>query len=81
MTILAQAILGQEYMYNPRTAHEVPKSSADKIAHFLNKHKFELADGRVWHVFNIDQYDLVAYDQASTQRFKIGRGRILRYRN
>lgn len=79
MKIVAQAIKGQEYFYKASTAHKVPEAKAQKVADALNEISYKLADGRVWHVFDVGMYD-DAYYYAEGQRFTYGKnGTIKRY--
>lgn len=51
MIVLAKAILGKEFFYEPSSCHEVSKTSADMICKALNDAKYDLKDGQVWHKF------------------------------
>lgn len=75
MIILAKAVSGKEFMYDPRSAHQVSKRSADQICNVLNHEnvRYKLNAGEIWHIYEIDQYD-TAYNYASTQRFTIRNG-------
>lgn len=76
MYILALAKKGAEFMYNPKTAHQVSKNSAEKIKNVLNQLKYKIkSDGQVWHIYEADRYD-AAYDYAMFQRFTIRNGII-----
>ena len=54
--MIAKALEGQEFLYNPNTAHEVPKSSAKAICAALNEAGYKLKPGEVWHVYDCDEY-------------------------
>ena len=73
MTILAKAIEGREFIYSVRSAHAVPAKSAEKIRDIANSVRYQLDDGEVWYLFDIDQY-CAAYDFALLQKFTIRNG-------
>ena len=77
MTVLARAKVGSEYMYTVSSVHKVPKSSARKIMDILNDVRWNLKDGEIWHMYEIDEYDS-AYAYAETQRFSIRNGIVKR---
>lgn len=69
MDIVAKAKRGQEFFYNPRSAHQVKGMTAQKMAEFLNKQNHDLKPDEVWFVFDVGQYDN-AYAYAETQIFE-----------
>ncbi len=77
MMIVAKSIKGQEFMYNPKSAHQVPKSSAQKICDALNEERWKLKNEEVWHVHEVDQYD-TAFQYAEWQSFSCRSGAIRR---
>lgn len=79
MTIVAKAVKGREFLYNPRSAHEVSKAGAEYIARALNEHNYHLKEGEVWHVFTISEHDHIAYVYANGQSFKRRKGTISEY--
>lgn len=81
MTILAKAIEGKEFLYNPRSAHEVSKAGADYIVQVLNEYRYQLKDGEVWHVYEIDEYDQIAYVCACGQKFTRRKGIVKEFYN
>ena len=76
MKILAISQKGHEFLYNPKTAHRVPERSATTIRDICNEHGYQLKEGQVWHIHEIDQYD-TAYDYAQRQRFSIRKGVVM----
>ena len=52
MIVLAKAVLGQEFFYSASSCHEVSKASADFICNALNKARYNLKEGEVWHRFD-----------------------------
>lgn len=80
MTILAQSVKGNEYFYNPETAHKVNKTKATLIADLLNHVNFRLLPGHIWFIHEVDGYDS-AYEFAHRQAFTLGkRGLVERVR-
>lgn len=75
MVILAKAIKGKEYCYIKNTAHQVSKSSANKIKDVLNDYQYTLKADEVWHKYEIDKYD-GGYDYAEMQAFRIRNGLV-----
>lgn len=74
MLILALAVKGKEFIYKPKTAHQVSKSSAEKIKNALNKINYKIKnDNEIWHIYEIDQYS-IAYNWAISQRFTVYKG-------
>lgn len=76
MVVLAKSVDGQEFMYSPRSAHKVPASRAAAIRDALNGIRYDLNDGQVWHLHEIDKYD-AAYDFAEMQKFHINKSGAL----
>lgn len=76
MVVLAKAVLGQEFFYSASSCHEVSKSSADFICNALNKARYNLKEGEVWHRFD----DFTQYSNgwpfALGQKFTRLKGRI-----
>lgn len=78
MIVVAKSIKGQEYMYLPRTAHQVKGMTPEKMAEFLNKQKHDLREHEVWHVHDVGPYDN-AYAYGEMQTFERKRnGTIVR---
>lgn len=72
MLVLAKSLKGREFYYNPRSAHQVPKASAKRIADILND-KPNVVDNFVW--FAHEVHDLSeAYAFGQTQSFRIRKG-------
>lgn len=69
MIVVAKSIKGQEYMYLPRTAHQVKGMTPEKMAEFLNAEKHDLRNGEVWHVHEVGPYDN-AYGYGAIQMFE-----------
>ena len=78
MVILAKAVKGKEYLYNPKSAHMVSKASADYILSVVNSYKYRLKDGETWHKYEIDEYD-TAYYYAVEQHFSVRKGVVSAY--
>lgn len=69
MTVVAKSVAGQEFLYDPRSAHAVEKHKAKAICDKLNELKYLLNnDNEVWYVHEVDQYD-TARVYAEEQRF------------
>lgn len=68
MLVVAKSLKGQEFLYNARSAHAVPKTSAKKICQALNDIKYQLKESEVWYLHEVDQYD-IAYIFADGQKF------------
>lgn len=76
MVVLAKAVLGQEFFYSASSCHEVSRSSADFICNALNKARYNLKEGEVWHRFNdFNQYSN-GWTFALGQKFTRFKGRI-----
>lgn len=67
MKVLAKSVKGQEFFYSPRSAHRVPRY-IEQVCFELNQIRHDLKDNEVWHIHDVDRYD-VAYDYAMTQSF------------
>lgn len=78
MLILAISVKDREYLYKANTARAVSKNSAQKICDIVNECKYQLKPGEIWHIHEIDKYD-IAYDYAARQEFKIRRGIVSDY--
>ena len=69
--IIAKSVPGREFLYSPRSAHHVSKASANKILTVLNRTRYDLKDGEIWHVFDVDRFEYegcLAYTQSFTIR-------------
>ena len=78
MIVVAKSIKGEEYMYNPKSAHQVKGISPAKMAEFLNAENFDLKAGETWHVHEVYSLDN-AYGYGSIQMFERKRnGNIVR---
>lgn len=75
MLVLARSPEGKEFLYSSSSAHSVPKASANKIRDTLNRIRYKLKDGEVWHLHEVGQYDL-AYEYGQCQSFRIRTGHI-----
>ena len=71
-TIIAKAIKGQEFLYNPNTAHGVNPRKAHQIAKMLNDINWHILDCQVWHVLTVDRFDS-AYEIANDHKFILGK--------
>lgn len=82
MTIVAKSVVGHEFLYDPRSAHEVSAQKANAICKELNRLKYLLDnENEVWFVLEVDQYD-TARVYAEEQRFTCGkRGLIRKFTN
>ncbi len=69
MLIIAQAVKGKEYLYNGETSHKISKNSSEIILKTLNEYKYKLKPGYIWHLYEIDEYDLRPYTAALHQKF------------
>lgn len=47
--VLAKSCVGKEYLYSKQMIISVPTSSADIICDALNKSRYQLKEGQVWH--------------------------------
>lgn len=75
MIVLAKSIKGHEFIYSPKSAHGVPKSSARKIMDALNRAGYDLKDDQVWHIHEVGSYDDASF-YAGHQKFSIRKGNI-----
>jgi len=75
MKIVAKSIKGQEFLYNAKSAHRVSERSANLICKALNEAKYNLKEGEVWHVHDIDRYD-TAYQYVDYQAFTRRNGKL-----
>lgn len=73
MKIIAKTREGKEYMYYPKSARKVSANSAEKILTVLNSVRWNLYDGQIWHVYDVDEYD-AAFSYAQYQKFTIRKG-------
>lgn len=73
MKIVAVAVKGQEFLYNPKTAHKVSAKSAERITENLNENLFRLKENEIWYLYDVDRYDR-AFDYAESQSFVIRNG-------
>lgn len=78
MFIVAKAILGQEFLYDASSSHEVSKTSAKVVCDSLNAAKYNLKDNQIWKVMEVDKYD-TAFDYGRLQYFKKFKNQIRRY--
>lgn len=80
MLVVAVSVKGREFLYNPKTAHKVPKSSAQKICDICNSCKFMIKnpDIETWFIHEIDTYSS-AYTYYLLQEFKIRNGSVKEY--
>lgn len=77
MKIVAKSVKGHEFLYSARSAHKVSERSAEYICSELNRVQYNLKDGEVWFIHDIDQYDS-AYDYATEQAFTTRKGGVFR---
>lgn len=75
ITIVAKAIKGREYRYDPRSAHKVSASGADYFVKVLNDLSFRLKGNEVWRKYIITEYDS-AYAYANEQSFVRRKGNV-----
>lgn len=79
MLILAKSAKGQEFFYNPTTAHQVSKASAKRIRDALNKTNYNLKAGEVWELHDVAEWDDAGI-YAQNQAFELYKGAILERR-
>lgn len=79
MLVLAKSLKGREFYYNVRSAHQVSKVSAKKIADILND-KLNVVENWVWSLHDVDCLQ-EAYAFGETQSFKIRKGVVYEKRN
>ena len=77
MKIIAKSKAGAEYLYKAESAHAVSERSAETILRVLNENKWNLRDGEIWHIHDVDSYDN-AYYYAQGQKFTIRKGIVKR---
>ena len=77
MFVVAKSVKGHEFMYAPKSAHKVPKTSAKAICKVLNDNNFMLKENEVWFVHAVDKYDS-ASEFADWQKFTIRNGIVRR---
>ena len=75
MKVLAIAMQGKEFNYNGHSAHAVSDAGAEAIRDALNKARYRLKEGQVWHIYEYDWYTR-AYTGAGYQSFTRRKGRI-----
>ena len=75
MKIVAISVQGQEFLYKARTSHRVSERSSETICELLNKVRYQLGNGEVWFIHEIDRYDN-AYDFALNQKFTLRMGTL-----
>jgi hypothetical protein len=75
MLVLAKSIEGQEFLYSARSARRVSARSAEKIRDAINAARWNLNEGEVWHLHEVDEYDN-AFFYAERQSFTIRKGVI-----
>lgn len=71
--MIAKAVKGAEFLYSRDSAHLVSNASANKICDMLNKLRWGLNDGEVWHVYDCGEYE-IEYSAAAYRRFSIRKG-------
>ena len=54
---IAKAPIGKEYVYNRESAMYVAKASAKEICEQLNKIRYNLKDGEIWHIYDASGYE------------------------
>lgn len=59
MKILAITTPGEEFLYNRWSAHRVTDRNAKTICDRLNSCRYSLRDSETWHVYTVDQIDLL----------------------
>ena len=47
---IAKAPIGKEFIYSKSSAMYVSKASANEICEQLNKIRYNLKDGEIWHI-------------------------------
>lgn len=73
MKVIAKTHPGREFAYITRSARKVSERSAEKILAIVNACKWDLKDGEIWHLYDVDKYD-TGYDYAQYQSFTIRNG-------
>lgn len=75
MKVLAIAAEGKEFLYQSSTAHKVPNASAEKIRDALNKIRYKLKDGQIWHIYEVSAWENAGI-YAEGQKFTIRKGTL-----
>ena len=75
MLVVAKSVKGHEFMYSAKSAHQVPKASANQICKALNDANYRLTDNEVWFVHEVGPYDN-AYVYGEFQSFSKRKGKI-----
>ena len=73
MLVIAKTYKGKEYIYSEKTSHAVSANSAEKILNVLNTVRWNLNDGQIWHIYDVDVWDN-AFSYAQCQKFTIRKG-------
>ena len=53
---VAIAVKGKEFLYKRSSMIAVPNDRAQNVIDMLNKRKYLLKDGEIWHVYENDPY-------------------------
>ena len=53
---VAIAVKGKEFLYKRSSMIAVPNGRANDVVNILNKKKYLIKDGEVWHVYENDGY-------------------------
>ena len=53
---VAIAVKGKEFLYKRSSMIAVPNGRANDVVDILNKRKYLIRDGEVWHVYENDSY-------------------------
>ena len=77
MKVVAISRKGEEFLYQYKTAHKVPKTKAEEYCKVLNDIRYNLKDGEVWAIHDVDRYDR-AYGYAEEQEFCKRNGGLVR---
>ncbi len=75
MKVLAIAMEGKEFFFNSHSAHAVSDAGAETIRDALNKARYRLKEGQVWHIYEYDWYTRECTG-AGYQSFTRRKGRI-----
>ena len=54
---IAKAPIGKEFIYSKSSAMYVSKASANEICEQLNKIRYNLKDGEIWHIYDAEGYE------------------------
>lgn len=73
MKVIAKSCKGKEFIYSAKSARKVSERSAEKILNVLNSVGWNLKDGEIWHIYDVDEYDN-AFWYAERQAFTIRNG-------